>query len=143
RSSLPKWPPISAHAMSKASQMVSRASGPNAAPSCITGVGTVGEALIRGRDDQHDLPCLRIGHAGGHDASLPFKPAPIIYGVSRHRVQRVALDDDTSMEVAVLKGKTTEVKPFAERIIAERGVRHGRVVIIPAEIKNVRHSHGK
>jgi len=56
---------------------------------------------------------------------------------------RVALDDDTSMEVAVLKGKTTEVKPFAERIIAERGVRHGRVVIIPAEIKNVRHSHGK
>src|SRR5215813_11948352 len=74
--------------MSKASQMVSRASGPNAAPSCITGVGTVGEALIRGRDDQHDLPCLRIGHAGGHDASLPFKPAPIIYGVSRHRVQR-------------------------------------------------------
>ena len=85
---LPKWPPISVHAMSKASEMVFRASGPNDAPSisrrAIAGVGTVGEALIRRRDDQHDLPCLGIGHAGGHDASFPFKPAPVIHGVSRH-----------------------------------------------------------
>ena len=56
---------------------------------------------------------------------------------------RIALDEDTSMDVAVLKGKTTDVKPLAEQIIAERGVRHGRLVIIPAEIKNVQHSHGK
>jgi len=55
---------------------------------------------------------------------------------------RIALDDDTSMDVTVLKGKTSEVKPLAEQIIAERGVRHGRVVIIPAEIKSVHHSHG-
>jgi metal-responsive CopG/Arc/MetJ family transcriptional regulator len=31
------------------------------------------------------------------------------------------------MEVAVLKGNTAEVERFAERIIAERGVRHGRL----------------
>ena len=46
------------------------------------------------------------------------------------------------MEVAVLKGKTAEVERFAERIIAERGVRHGRLVTIPAEIESERHGHG-
>ena len=56
---------------------------------------------------------------------------------------RVALDHDTSMEVAVLKGKTAEVERFAERIIAERGERHGREVIIPAEIDSARHGHGQ
>ena len=55
---------------------------------------------------------------------------------------RVALDHDTCMEVAVLKGKTDEVERFAERIIAERGVRHGRLVTIPAEIESERHGHG-
>jgi len=56
---------------------------------------------------------------------------------------RVALDHDTCMEVAVLKGKTVEVERFAERIIAERGVRHGRLVTIPADIETARHSHGQ
>jgi len=31
---------------------------------------------------------------------------------------------------------------LAQRIIAERGVRHGRVAVIPAEIDNERHAHG-
>ena len=56
---------------------------------------------------------------------------------------RITLDDNSSMDVAVLKGKTAEVKPLAEQMIAERGVRHGRIVIIPAEIKSVHHAHGK
>jgi CopG family transcriptional regulator, nickel-responsive regulator len=38
------------------------------------------------------------------------------------------------MEVTVLKGKTSEVEHLAERIIAERGVRHERLATIPAEI---------
>jgi CopG family nickel-responsive transcriptional regulator len=56
---------------------------------------------------------------------------------------RIALDHDTAMEVAVLKGKTAEVERLAQRIIAERGVRHGRVIIIPAEIESARHGHGQ
>jgi len=43
----------------------------------------------------------------------------------------------------VLKGNTAEVERFAERIIAERGVRHGRLVTIPAEIESERHGHGQ
>src|SRR5262245_27999583 len=45
---------------------------------------------------------------------------------------RVALDHDSCMEVSVLKGRTVDVERFAERVVAERGVRHGRVVIVPA-----------
>ena len=45
----------------------------------------------------------------------------------------VHLDDASCMEVTVLKGKAREVQQFAEHIIAERGVRHGRIVMIPAE----------
>ena len=56
---------------------------------------------------------------------------------------RIALDHDTAMEVAVLKGKTAEVERLAQRIIAERGVRHGRLIIIPAEIESARHGHGQ
>jgi CopG family nickel-responsive transcriptional regulator len=45
----------------------------------------------------------------------------------------VHLDNDSCMEVTVLKGSASEVQHFADHIIAERGVRHGRVVMIPAE----------
>ncbi|HWE16336.1 MAG TPA: hypothetical protein VG758_04035 [Hyphomicrobiaceae bacterium] len=45
--------------------------------------------------------------------------------------------------MAVLKGKTAEVERFADEIVAERGVRHGRVVIIPADIESERHAHGE
>ena len=45
----------------------------------------------------------------------------------------VHLDDDSCMEVTVLKGGVREVQHLADHIIAERGVRHGRIVMIPAE----------
>src|SRR6267154_2432972 len=37
------------------------------------------------------------------------------------------LDHDSCMEVTILRGKTSEVQHFAEHVIAERGVHHGRV----------------
>jgi CopG family nickel-responsive transcriptional regulator len=55
---------------------------------------------------------------------------------------RVALDHETCMEVAVLKGRTPEVEHFAEHVIAERGVRHGQLFVVPAEIETERHAHG-
>ena len=56
---------------------------------------------------------------------------------------RIALDHDNCMEVAVLKGRTGDVERLAERVIAERGVRHGRLMVLPAEIEHERHSHGE
>lgn len=41
----------------------------------------------------------------------------------------VHLDDDNCVEITALKGQTGEIQHFADHIIAERGVRYGRVVI--------------
>ena len=43
----------------------------------------------------------------------------------------VHLVDDSCMEVTALKGSSEDVRHLAEHVIAERGVRHGRVVMIP------------
>ncbi len=43
----------------------------------------------------------------------------------------VHLDHDACMEVTVLKGQAGAVRHFAEHVIAERGVRHGQLVILP------------
>ncbi|MGC2813623.1 MAG: nickel-responsive transcriptional regulator NikR [Bradyrhizobium sp.] len=45
----------------------------------------------------------------------------------------VHLDDDNCMEVTALKGSGAEVQHLADHIIAERGVRYGRLVMIPTE----------
>jgi CopG family transcriptional regulator, nickel-responsive regulator len=60
----------------------------------------------------------------------------------------VHLDDDNCMEVTALRGSSAEVQHLADHIIAERGVKYGRVVMIPAEApakagagKRGRHRH--
>jgi CopG family transcriptional regulator, nickel-responsive regulator len=51
--------------------------------------------------------------------------------------------------VTVLKGKTGAVQHFAEHVIAERGVRHGRIVLMPTDAltragrpRRSKHAHG-
>ena len=53
----------------------------------------------------------------------------------------VHIDHDSCLEVTVLKGRGSEVKAFADRVIAERGVRHGHVVMMPIEPHTHGHSH--
>jgi CopG family nickel-responsive transcriptional regulator len=45
----------------------------------------------------------------------------------------VHIDHDSCLEVTVLKGRGAEVKAFADHVIAERGVRHGNIVMMPIE----------
>ena len=52
----------------------------------------------------------------------------------------VHLDHESCMEVTVLKGRGADVQKFADHIIAERGVRHGHVIYLPADGM---HSHGR
>jgi CopG family nickel-responsive transcriptional regulator len=56
-----------------------------------------------------------------------------------HSTLHVHLDHESCMEVTVLKGRGADVQQFADHIIAERGVRHGHVVYLPADGA---HSHG-
>jgi CopG family nickel-responsive transcriptional regulator len=55
---------------------------------------------------------------------------------------RVHLDHENCLEVAVLRGEASPVKAFAQRVIAERGIRHGQVSFIPVEIAIEHHPHG-
>ena len=59
----------------------------------------------------------------------------------------VHLDEDTCLEVTVLRGKSGDVQHFGEHVIAERGVRHGKIVRMPMEDtgkprKASHHHHG-
>src|SRR5262245_18484920 len=54
----------------------------------------------------------------------------------------VHLDHESCLEVTVLKGRGSEVQAFANHVIAERGVRHGHVVYVPApDGDGHRHNH--
>jgi CopG family transcriptional regulator, nickel-responsive regulator len=57
----------------------------------------------------------------------------------------VHLDEHDCIEVAVLKGHSADVQAFANRVIAERGVRHGHLFFVPtdgsAHPTPHRHSH--
>lgn len=69
----------------------------------------------------------RIGHEH-HDLSLA--------------TLHVHLDHDSCLEVSVLRGRSGEVRHFADHIIAERGVRYGRLVMVPVQLSNEAHTHG-
>ena len=54
----------------------------------------------------------------------------------------VHLDHDSCMDVTVLRGAVQEIRHFADHVIAERGVRHGRLVLVPVEERFEMHTHG-
>ena len=45
----------------------------------------------------------------------------------------VHLDAESCLEVAVLKGSTSGVRHMADHVIAERGVRHGQLIVLPTK----------
>lgn len=53
----------------------------------------------------------------------------------------VHLDYDNCVEVAILKGPTREVRKLAEATIAESGVRHGNLHLVPGEMATPAHGH--
>jgi CopG family nickel-responsive transcriptional regulator len=55
----------------------------------------------------------------------------------------VHLDHDSCLEIAVLRGRADDIGDFADRLISERGVRHGRLVTVPVKLKTEAHAHGR
>jgi CopG family transcriptional regulator, nickel-responsive regulator len=53
----------------------------------------------------------------------------------------VHLDHENCLELAVLRGDAAEVREFAKSIIAERGVTHGQVNLIPIVNEIETHAH--
>ena len=88
----------------------------------------------------------KMGKAGSCVAALVYVYDHAARDLSRRLVENyhghhdlsmatlhVHLDGDNCMEVTALKGTGAEVQHFADHIIAERGVRYGRLVMIPTE----------
>lgn len=50
------------------------------------------------------------------------------------------LDHDNCLETVILKGATADVRRFAEALVAERGVRHGKLNVIALEAEH-HHAH--
>lgn len=58
----------------------------------------------------------------------------------------VHLDHDNCLETVILRGKTEVVRRFADALIAERGVRHGQINLVPVDVDaghGHTHSHPK
>jgi CopG family nickel-responsive transcriptional regulator len=53
----------------------------------------------------------------------------------------VHLDHESCMEITVLRGQVGAVRHFADHVIAERGVRHGKLVLIPVSEREESHPH--
>ena len=51
------------------------------------------------------------------------------------------LDHENCLESAILKGPTAAVRRFAERLIAEPGVRHGQLSVVAVDVEAARHGH--
>ena len=51
------------------------------------------------------------------------------------------LDHENCIETAILRGPTAAVRRFAEALMAERGVRHGKLNLIAVDVGQ-RHTHG-
>jgi CopG family nickel-responsive transcriptional regulator len=51
------------------------------------------------------------------------------------------LDHENCLESVILKGPTSAVRQFAEALIAERGVRHGKLNLISVEPQGQPHYH--
>lgn len=54
----------------------------------------------------------------------------------------VHLDHDNCLETIILRGPTSKVRNLADRIIAERGVRHGQINLVPVDMDIKFHAHG-
>ncbi|MFO1283780.1 MAG: nickel-responsive transcriptional regulator NikR [Burkholderiales bacterium] len=52
------------------------------------------------------------------------------------------LDHRDCLETVLLRGATGSVRAFADATVAERGVRHGALNLVPARIESGTHGHG-
>lgn len=93
------------------------------------GAGDCVAALVYVYDHDERELSKRLTHAfhDHHDLSLS--------------AMHVHLDHGSCLEVAVLKGAASEVRHLAHHVIAERGVRHGRLVMVPVEMETEKHAH--
>lgn len=53
----------------------------------------------------------------------------------------VHINEDSCLEVSLLRGQKAEVEHFAQHVIGERGVRYGQLVVVPASAEGPARAH--
>lgn len=54
----------------------------------------------------------------------------------------IPLDHDASLEVAILRGKISEMQLMADIISNQRGIRHGNLHVLPVDVEVHQHDEG-
>jgi len=55
---------------------------------------------------------------------------------------QVQLDHESALHTATLRGPVAAIRHATDGLLTQRGIRHGRVTIIPSREEVARHSHG-
>lgn len=96
------------------------------APAEADCVGIVSYALdLSMRDLVRRVPLSRQAH---HDRAVAALSVP--------------LDHQAAVEVTVMRGLAGEVESYADNLFSERGVRHGRLSLVPVKTEFQTHGHG-
>lgn len=106
--------------------------------------------LIRDRIESERLKTWAEGHCVGtlsyvynhHESELAGRVTSAQH--DHHDItmssMHVHLDHDNCLEVVILRGTIAVVRSFAESVIAERGVRHGKLHLVPVEMQESAHA---
>jgi len=101
------------------------------------------ERLIRGRDG--DCLATLTYVFNHHQRDLAARMTGISH--EHHDLTlstlHVHLSHDSCMETAVLRGPTSRVQAFANAVISQPGVRHGRLYVLPIRMTEEAHGHGE
>jgi CopG family nickel-responsive transcriptional regulator len=54
----------------------------------------------------------------------------------------VHLDHDHCLETSILRGPLKRVREFSDALIAQRGIRHGDLHVVPVQLRSDAHGHG-
>jgi CopG family nickel-responsive transcriptional regulator len=93
------------------------------------------QAAVKSRPDQDCVAALVYVY----DHTRRELPKRLTDAFHTHHQLSVAtlhihLDHESCLEVTVLRGKLGSVRHFADHVIAERGVRHGQLVVLPSDV---------
>lgn len=55
---------------------------------------------------------------------------------------QVQLDHNSALHTVVLQGSAAAIQKASDAMLTQRGVRHGRLSVIPSRIESATHSHG-
>lgn len=99
----------------------------------------------RARDEQEGQCVATLSYLyNHHERSLAERLATLQHDHHDLTVSsmHVHLDHDHCIECVMLRGPVAAVRGFAERLIAEPGVRHGQLNLISADVQQSPHGHG-